>query len=416
VTSSHVSRRRFLGAATALGASALLPSACGDAPAADSRDGTVAFRGDRQAGIVTPAQDRLHFASFDVTTTDRNELINLLKEWTAAAEAMTTGAAVGEFGSFDGPYLAPPDATGEAEGLGPSHLTLTFGFGKTLFIDTAGNDRFSIASRRPKALDALPHFPGDALQAERSGGDLCVQACADDPQVAVHAIRNLARIGFGRVAVRWSQLGFGRTSSTTRSQSTPRNLFGFKDGTANVKAEDGAVLDTHVWVQPMDGTTWMTGGTYLVARRINMNIETWDRTSLKEQEDVIGRDKKQGAPLSGGSEFAAPTFATVGANGEPLIAANAHVRIAHPSANGGAQMLRRGYNFTDGSNGLGRLDAGLFFIAFVRNPATQFTPVQNNLAKNDSLMEYIQHTGSALFAVPPGVVGPNDYVGASLFA
>ncbi len=69
----------------------------------------------------------------------------------------------------------------------------------------------------------------------RCGGDIVVQACANDPQVAVHAIRNLARVGFGTVAVRYSQLGFGRTSSTTREQATPRNLFGFKDGTANIK-------------------------------------------------------------------------------------------------------------------------------------------------------------------------------------
>jgi deferrochelatase/peroxidase EfeB len=416
MTEPNVSRRRFLQGATALGAGTLLTGARGDTPEAHGQAATVTFRGVHQAGIVTPAQDRLHFASFDVTTKDRNELIDLLKAWTAAAEAMTSGAAVGEFGSFDGPYLAPPDDTGEAEGLSASHLTLTFGFGRTLFTDDSGNDRFGIAARRPKELDDLPHFPGDALQSERSGGDLCVQACADDPQVAVHAIRNLARIGFGRVAVRWSQLGFGRTSSTTRTQTTPRNLFGFKDGTANVKAEDGAALEDHVWVQRADGTGWMTGGTYLVARRINMNIETWDRTSLKEQEDVIGRDKKQGAPLSGGTEFTAPAFATVGGAGDPLIGAGAHVRLAHPSSNGGAKMLRRGYNFTDGSNGLGRLDAGLFFIAFVRNPAVQFTPTQNNLAKNDALMEYIQHTGSALFAVPPGVVGTDEYIGSSLFA
>jgi deferrochelatase/peroxidase EfeB len=415
VTAPNVSRRRFLGGATAISAGTLLAGACGDTPPTDSRAAVVAFRGIHQAGVVTPAQDRLHFASFDVTTKDRNELISLLKEWTAAAEAMTTGAAVGEFGSFDGPYLAPPDDTGEAEGLSPSHLTITFGFGGTLFTDAAGNDRFGLASRRPEALDDLPHFPGDALQAERSGGDLCVQACADDPQVAVHAIRNLARIGFGRVAVRWSQLGFGRTSSTSRTQATPRNLFGFKDGTANVKAEDGPVLDNHVWVQAADGTNWMTGGTYLVARRINMNIETWDRTSLKEQENVIGRDKKQGAPLSGGTEFTAPAFDTIGRAGETIIPTNAHVRLAHPSANGDAHMLRRGYNFTDGSNGLGRLDAGLFFIAFVRDPAVQFTPVQNNLAKNDALMEYIQHTGSALFAIPPGITRAGDYVGSSLF-
>src|SRR5204863_2696476 len=121
----------------------------------------------------------------------------------------------------------------------------TIGFGPSLF-----DGRFGLADKRPPALIDLPAFPGDGLEARRSGGDICVQACANDPQVAVHAIRNLARIGFGKVAVRWSQLGFGRTSSTSESQTTPRNLFGFKDGTRNLKAEEPALLDQHVWVAP----------------------------------------------------------------------------------------------------------------------------------------------------------------------
>ena len=89
-------------------------------------------------------------------------------------------------------------------------------------------------------------------------GDIGVQACANDPQVAVHAVRNLARVGFGTVAVRYSQLGFGRTSSTTREQVTPRNLMGFKDGTNNLKAEDTGGLDQNVWVAKGDGPDWLT--------------------------------------------------------------------------------------------------------------------------------------------------------------
>ncbi|MET3720999.1 deferrochelatase/peroxidase EfeB [Arthrobacter sp. UYEF21] len=126
----------------------------------------------------------------------------------------------------------------------------------------------------------------------------------------MHAIRNLARISFGKARVRWSQLGFGRTSSTSRAQQTPRNLFGFKDGTNNVKSEDPAFLDEHIWVPGGAPATeaWMEGGSYLVARRIRMHIEIWDRTSLREQENLIGRTKAEGAPLSGGTEFTAPTL------------------------------------------------------------------------------------------------------------
>jgi deferrochelatase/peroxidase EfeB len=416
------SRRRLLGAA---GAGAVAAGAAGiggyawgsgeDASAAGQVGGTAyAFQGEHQAGITTPAQDRLHFASFDVTTDSREQLVALLKEWTAAAREMTTGDPVG--GGAPMPYDAPPTDTGEAQGLPASGLTLTFGFGPSLFSKN-GQDRFGIQDQQPKSLRELPHFPADNLDPGRSNGDLCIQACAHDPQVAVHAIRNLSRIGFGTVALRWAQLGFGRTSSTSTKQSTPRNLLGFKDGTANLKSEDGKNIDEFVWVAPGDdeGAEWLAGGSYLVARRINMHIEPWDRTSLSEQETLVGRNRGDGAPLSGGHEFTEPDFSLKGSDG-PLIATTSHVRLAHPTQNKGVKMLRRGYNFTDGSNALGRLDAGLFFIAFVRDPVEHYIPMQTRLSAQDGLMEYLQHTGSGLFAVPPGVTSRNGWIGETLFA
>ena len=415
-------RRRFLTAAgaggtvAAVGATTAVGLASRGSSASSSDRTVVDFHGPHQAGIVTPAQDRLHFAAFDLTTSRRADVIGLLRAWTQTARQMTVGQPVGEHGATDGAYLAPPEDTGEALELAASRLTITIGFGPTLFSTADGHDRFGVASRRPSALRELPHFPGDKLDPARSGGDLCVQACADDPQVAVHAVRNLARIGFGAASVRWSQLGFGRTSSTTTSQATPRNLLGFKDGTANPKASDRDVIDKYVWVAAIDDALapWLANGTYLVARRIKMQIHTWDRTSLQEQEAIFGRDKKHGAPLSGGDEFTPLDFDATG-NAGPLIGADAHVRLAHPSHNGGSHILRRGYNFTDGSDGLGHLDAGLFFVAFTRDPFQHFVPLQTNLARSDPLNEYIQHTGSALFAVPAGVMGPGEYVGQALF-
>ena len=247
-------------------------------------------------------------------------------------------------------------------------LTLTIGFGPSFFVKD-GKDRFGIADQRPAALADLPKFPNEIIDPARCGGDICVQACANDPQVAVHAIRNLARVGFGTVAVRYSQLGFGRTSSTTRDQATPRNLFGFKDGTNNLKAEDTDALDKHVWVAAGDGPDWLAGGTYLVTRRIRMRIEAWDRTTLLEQERVIGRQKGSGAPNGYATSSKSWTSTSRTTRAQPLIDVDAHIRLASPEHIGGIKILRRGYNFTDGSDGFGHLDAGLFFIAFVRNPA-----------------------------------------------
>ena len=413
-TTPRLSRRGLLGLAGAgvVGAGlgfgvdrVLTPEASASSGAAAS----YPFFGEHQSGIVTAAQDRLHFAAFDVSDISAGELEELLGDWTYAADRMTSGLGAGEYGPASGPYDAPPDDTGEALDLPPSGLTITFGFGPTLF-----DDRFGLASKRPDALIDLPHFPGDALVPALTGGDLCIQACSDDPQVAVHAIRNLSRIAFGRASLRWSQLGFGRTSSTTRAQATPRNLFGFKDGTANLRAEDGGTAKD-VWVQPSDSAGWMSGGSYLVVRKIRMTIETWDRTALREQERIVGRTKGEGAPLSGGTEFTAPDFAATGRADAPLIDEAAHVRLAHPTLNDGATLLRRGYNFVDGNDDLGRLNAGLFFICFQRDPRAQFVPIQLQLAKNDAMNEYLRHVGSGIFAVPPGA-SKGGSIGDTLFA
>jgi deferrochelatase/peroxidase EfeB len=371
---------------------------------------SLAFFGRHQAGVATPAQDRLHFAAFDVTSESRSELRDLLRLWTRAAARMGVGdPAVPDHGDS----LAPPADTGEATGLPPARLTVTFGLGPSLFGRSGADDRFGLAAHRPPELGDLPPLPGDELDPERCGGDLAVQACADDPLVAFHAVRNLARVGRGVVALRWSQLGFGRTSSTSRSQETPRNLMGFRDGTNNLKIEDPQLLDEHVWVGEAAEPAWMRGGTYMVARRIRMLTEVWDRASLQDQERAIGRRKASGAPLGGGAELDPVDLDLKGATGKPVIPDSAHIRLASPHSNGGAMLLRRGYSFTEGIDRLGQLDAGLFFICLQRDPRRQFVPIQRRLGAQDALNEYIKHTGSAVFAIPPGA-SPGEYVGQRL--
>jgi len=380
------------------------------APAAAGEGVVYPFEGDHQAGITTPVQRHLYFAAFDLTSSaTADDLRSLLRDWTEAARQLVRGREVGETGAVGGSPLAPPDDTGDALDLGPNGLTLTFGLGPALF--EAG--RLGLEGSRPALFKPLPSFALELLDNAASGGDLCVQACANDPQVAVHAIRNLSRIGFGRAQVRWAQLGYGRTSATTRDQPTPRNLMGFRDGTRNIRADQADDLTKHVW-SGGEGQAWFAGGTYLVTRKIQMLIESWDRTRLEEQEAIIGRGKGAGAPLSGGTEFTEPDFAAVStATGDKAIPMDAHIRLSHPDFNDGQRILRRGYNYVEGNNTLGQISGGLFFIAFQRSPE-QFVAIQNALAK-DPLNEYIRHIASGLFAVPRGVRN-GEYIAQDLFA
>jgi deferrochelatase/peroxidase EfeB len=373
-------------------------------------DAIVDFYGEHQAGIATPAQDRLVFAAFDFKGADEDTLRELLRLWTEAMYTMTQGQPVPSQTGAALNAQAPPIDTGEAAGLGPSRLTMTLGFGPSLF-----DDRLGLAARRPDALVEIPPFPGDRLLPPLCGGDLGVQACADDPQVAFHAVRNLARISRGVATIRWLQLGFGRTSTTSVSQATPRNLMGFKDGTNNLRREDTAGFSSHVWLGGDTDQGWMRGGSYLVTRRIRMRIESWDRASLREQEQIIGRRKTTGAPLNGQREFDAADLSATGADGAPAIPLKAHVRLAAQSPSA-AFLLRRGYSFTDGIDATtGELDAGLFFISYQRDPRTGFIAFQQKLSTDDALNEYIRHTGSAIFACPGGIQ-PGDIIGGGLFS
>jgi deferrochelatase/peroxidase EfeB len=152
-----------------------------------------------------------------------------------------------------------------------------------------------------------------------------------------------------------------------------------------------------------------------VARRIRIHLEQWDRSTLDDQEQTIGRVKASGAPLGGHAEHAPIDFAALGPTGEPLIPETAHVRVAAPETNHGAALLRRGYSFADGVDpASGEFDAGLFFLCFQKDPRTQFVPIQRRLALNDALVEYLLHTGSGIFACPPGVAGPDGHWGDTL--
>jgi deferrochelatase/peroxidase EfeB len=411
-----ITRRSALVAAASFGAGAALdhliaPSDGNPSSPPDVDRDRVSFFGSRQAGIDTPAQEFLAFAAYDLTAESPDSLRSLLMSWTAAAVALTDGKSVeGQRRSV----LAPPTDTGEALGLPASALTLTFGFGPSLFLGERGR-RLGLVEKRPSALRPLPPFEGEDLDLARSDGDLCVQACANDAQVAFHAIHVLTKLAESVATLRWGQQGFGRTSSTSASQSTPRNLMGFKDGTANIRAEDREAMERFVWVADGDGPEWMASGSYLVARRIRILFDVWDASTLEEQERTIGREKVSGAPLGEQREYD-PIDLQAERDGSPVIPADAHVRLASPDDNAGQRILRRGFSYSEAPEpGSGQLDAGLFFICFQRDPSRQFVPIQRRLASSDALNRHTLHTASALFACPPGAKR-GGFIGEGLFA
>jgi deferrochelatase/peroxidase EfeB len=374
------------------------------------------FWGKHQGGIVTPGQTSTYFASFDLVTARREEVEQLLRRWTAAAARMSAGQTAGPLGEDP---QAPGADTCDVLGLPPYRLTLTFGFGSGLFVKD-GNDRYGLAGRRPEALVDLPAFPGDQLVAADTGGDLSVQACADDPQVAFHAVRQLARLAEGVAQLRWVQAG---TFGDFGPGATGRNLMGFLDGTGNPDTRDQTLMDQSIWAGD-EGPGWMRGGSYVVARKSRIAFEHWDRMSVAFQEETFGRNKLSGAPLGKRNERDPVDLGATDGNGDPAIPENAHVRLANKGSNGGMQILRRSYNYNDGLSftaerwppwhqGL-EYDAGLLFICYQRDPRTGFIPMFKQMSKLDKLNQFVTTIGGALFACPGGAA-KGEFIGQRLF-
>jgi deferrochelatase/peroxidase EfeB len=356
-----------------------------------------------QAGISTPPQRHSMYMTFDLTTTQRESLQVLLAMWSGAIAQMMRGATIGQVEPSQ-PNNVGFD-TGEALNLDPASLTVTIGLGPKVFSDTYG-----LAQQKPALLRALKQLPSDAFDPNLTGGDLSLHACADDPQVAYHAIRDLARIAknTGSAATRWTVMGFGRASAG-KGQTTPRNLLGFKDGTRNIRTDED--FARFVWVN--DGPAWQRQGSYQVVRKIQMRIENWDTDRISDQNNIFGRHKVSGAPLTGTSEFDTPDFAKTDTAGHPVIPLNSHIRLAAHENNNGIKILRRPYNYTDGINQFGQLDAGLFFMSYQNDPA-HFEQLQTKLGASDALNEYISHIGSGIFFVPPAPKEGN-YIAQDMF-
>jgi len=384
------------------------PSPAGEAQATVQREllGTVPFDGPHQAGILTKAQAQATTVALDSIAPNRELLAEALQTLSTRARGLTQGETVGAQ-EIDDP---PPDSGILGPINAPDGLTVTIAFGASLF-----DERYGLARHKPSRLQGMPNFPNDELDPQRSHGDVLVQVCAEHRDTVVHTVRELMRDVAGRFTPRWRLDGFQSAPRGPSPHSSPRNLFAFRDGTANPDVTDARLMNSLIWVQPgSDEPAWTAGGTYQVVRTIRMHVEFWDRVGMFEQQNMIGRDRVTGAPLGGEEEFQDPRY-DLDPQGK-RIPLNAHIRLANPRTPPTAdqRILRRGYNYDRGLDEAGNLDQGLLFVAFNQNVERQFAAIQQRLAE-EPMVDYITPVGGGYFFAPPGARGPGDWVGSKLF-
>ena len=386
-----------------------VPAKSEELPARTDTDGTAdrqPLYGAHQSGIVNAQPAAALLVAFDVLAGSRAELERLMRTLTERLAFLTQGGPV----IVSDPNLPPPDSGLLGPTVFPDNLTMTVAVGASLF-----DERFGLSAHRPKHLVAMAQFPNDSLDPERCHGDLLVQICSNTAETNIHALRDLLKHCPDLLAIRWKQEGFLPPHTVkTLGRDTVRNLLGFKDGTANLDASDGALMQRIVWVGAATGEpTWTRGGSYQVVRFIRTLVERWDRTPLGEQQTIMGRDKPSGAPLGKVAERDDPGYGD-----DPdgrRIPLSAHIRLANPRTPGSEAnlILRRPYNYSSGLTKAGQLDMGLLFVCFQADLQAGFLSVQQRL-NGEPLEEYIKPVGGGYFFALPGVPAPGHYLGQAL--
>jgi deferrochelatase/peroxidase EfeB len=409
----NLSRRSFLkgaaagAAGTALTGGVLIGGAHADAagrrtsvPAADS----YPFHGVNQSGILSPGpglkQAASCFAAFDITASGRSELAGLMRSLTSRARFLTTGGVAPDLG------LGEPPSDSDVVGpeISADGLTVTVSVGSSLF-----DGRYGLASRKPKKLTPMRVFPNDSPDPAWLHGDLLLQICANHPDTVHHTIRDITRHTRGAMQPRWKIEGY---NSPPRPSGTPRNLLGFKDGTAN---PTGSTAQGLVWVHDPAEPGWAQGGSYQVVRLIRMLVEFWDRVSINEQQNMFGRRRDSGAPLDGNNELDTPDY-----RADPdgrIIPLDSHIRLANPRTpeTANQRLLRRSYSYDLGIDPNGNISAGHIFVCYQQDARRQFETIQTRLI-NEPLVDYVQPFGGGYFYALAGVQGPSDWYARALIS
>ena len=397
----HIGRRALLlgGAVATAGALA----SCG--PERPERPGApkqVPFHGEHQSGVLAESARSAVVASANVLAADREELVDLFRAITDRTRALVSGKAPMSTGIGDVP--ADPGTLGPTPE--PAGLTVTLGVGASLF-----DDRYGLAGRKPARLSRMEPFAGDELDQDWCHGDLSLVVAADSQDATLRALRDIARHTRGAMQLNWKIDG---STAPARPDGAPRNHFGFKDGTANPDVASASETARLVWAAP-DDPAWTKGGSYQVIRLIRMLVEFWDRISIGEQEQIFGRDRASGAPLTGDAETDDPDYASDPAG--KVVPLTSHIRLANPrtSETDGSRILRRAYNYSRGLDSNGNLDLGLVFTCYQQDIERQFAAVQRRL-DGEPLADYIVPFGGGYFFALPGVRDERDHFGRALLA
>jgi len=415
---SEPSRRRLLKGMGALGGALALAGGCPVAHAAkpksapgtlspDARMETQPFYGNHQAGILTPQQASMMLVAFDVLASDKSELERLFRLLTQRIAFLTAG---GPAPDTPNPRMPPMDSGILGGFIAPDNLTITVSLGASLF-----DDRFGLGPLRPAKLEKMTRFPNDSLDAALCHGDLLLQICANTGDTVIHALRDIIKYTPDLLSIRWKREGFiSDHAARSKGKETPINLLGFKDGTGNPDGQNGALMKRVVWVTPdQQEPAWTVGGSYQAVRIIQFHVEFWDRTPLKEQQTIFGRDKQSGAPLGMQHEHDVPDY-TRDPEGE-VIALDSHIRLANPRKPETEVnlMMRRGYSYSLGVTNSGQLDMGLLFVCFQHDLEKGFLAVQKRL-NGEALEEYIKPIDGGYFFALPGVKDTQHYLAQSL--
>lgn len=382
-----------------------LPAQAAQMAAGDPADIAYPFHGMHQAGVLTPPQAAALVVAFDVLATDRAGLERLFRTLTARIAFLTQGGAVPR----RDPKLPPLDSGLMGPVVRPDGLTITVSLGASAF-----DGRFGLARVKPRHLQPMAGFPNDALDAAQCHGDLLLQICSHRAETNVHALRDIIKWTPGTLAPRWKLDGFLPVEAGRAMHETPRNLLGFKDGTANLDTSDAALMERQIWVTADQGEPgWAVGGSYQVVRIICMLVEHWDRTPLGEQQTIFGRDRESGAPLGQAREFDVPAY--VADPDGKRIPLDAHIRLANPRTpeTAGSLILRRPYSYSRGLTRAGQMDMGLLFVVYQADLAAGFLTVQARL-NGEPLEEYIRPVGGGYFFALPGVRRRDGFLGEAL--